>query len=193
MPPWWQPSAAFPRRRESCSPSSEQTPPVCAHPLDPLFAPGVKETGIAADKRIGAVCRCYWATRDRSRSGEYPATVPRRHRIWRRTASGAPSRLGVVRISHALRQKVCYTMTFLLFLISLAVLEYIVRRPEPTPKTGWQPLAKRRAEDPPADSAPALTPGLLALGQALDRWGRGQTPGATAKTPEVPNPQADRV
>jgi hypothetical protein len=84
-------------------------------------------------------------------------------------------------------------MTFLLFLISLAVLEYIVRRPEETPKTGWQPSAKRRAEDKPADSAPALTPGLLALGQALDQCGRGQSPGTTAKTREVPNPQADRV
>jgi hypothetical protein len=84
-------------------------------------------------------------------------------------------------------------MTFLLFLISLAVLEYIVRRPEVAPKTGWQALAKQRAEDRPADTAPALTPGLLALGQALDRYGRGQSPGTTAKTPEVPNPQADRV
>jgi hypothetical protein len=99
----------------------------------------------------------------------------------------------VCRISGALRQRVCYAMTFLLFLISLAVLEYIVRRPEEAPKTGRQPLAKRRAEDRPADAAPALTPGLLALCQALDRSGRGQTPGTTAKTPEVPSPQADRV
>jgi hypothetical protein len=100
---------------------------------------------------------------------------------------------GVVRISGALRQRGYYAMTFLLFLISLAVLEYIVRRPEAAPKTGWQPLAKQRAEERPADSAPALTPGLLALGQALDQRGRGQTPGTTAKTPEVPRPQADRV
>jgi hypothetical protein len=84
-------------------------------------------------------------------------------------------------------------MTFLLFLVSLAVLEYIVRRPKETPQTGWQALAKRRAEDRPADLAPALTPGLLALGQALDQCGRGQSPGATTETPEVPNPQADRV
>jgi hypothetical protein len=84
-------------------------------------------------------------------------------------------------------------MTFLLFLMAVAVLDYIVRRPEKTPLADWQPLAKRRAEDRPADSAPALTPGLLALGQALDRGGRGQTPGTTAKTPEVPRPQADRL
>ena len=83
-------------------------------------------------------------------------------------------------------------MTFLLFLISVAVLEYIVRRPGQIPETGWQPLAKRRAEDRPADSAP-LTPGLFALGQALDRGGRGQSPGTTAKTPDIPRPQADRV
>jgi hypothetical protein len=84
-------------------------------------------------------------------------------------------------------------MTFLIFLISLAVLEYLVRRPEETPKTGWQPLAKQRVKDRPMDSTPAFSPGLLALGQALDQCGRGQTPGTTAKTPEVPSPQADTV
>ena len=84
-------------------------------------------------------------------------------------------------------------MTFLVFLISLAVLEYIVRRPEAAPKAGWQPLAKRQAEAKPADSAPALTPGLFALGQALDLCGRGQTPGTMATTAEVSGPEADRV
>jgi hypothetical protein len=84
-------------------------------------------------------------------------------------------------------------MTFLLFLISLAVLDYIVRRPEETSKTGWQPLARPRVKDTPVDSAPALTPGLLALGQALDQYGLGQTPGTMVKPPEVPNPQVDRV
>ena len=84
-------------------------------------------------------------------------------------------------------------MTFLVFLISLAVLEYIVRRPEAAPNTGGQPLAKRQAEGRQAEPAPALTPGLLALGQALDRRGRGQAPGNTVKAPEVPRPQADRV
>ena len=93
----------------------------------------------------------------------------------------------------ALRQKVCCAMTFLLFLVSLAVLEYIVRRPQETPKTGWQPLAQWRNEDRSAGSVPALTPGLFALGQVLDRCGRGQSPGATTKAPEVPNPQADRA
>ena len=68
-------------------------------------------------------------------------------------------------------------MTFLLFLVSLAVLEYIVRRPETAPKTGWQPLAKLRAQKKLADSPPTLTPGLVALGQALDECG----PGAIAR------------
>ena len=84
-------------------------------------------------------------------------------------------------------------MTFLLFLISLGVLEYIVRRPEEAGKTGWQPLARRQAEGQQAEPAPALTPGLFALGQALDQRGWGASPGTTAKTPEVPHPQADRV
>ena len=84
-------------------------------------------------------------------------------------------------------------MTFLLFLVSLAVLEYIVRRPAEIPKTGWQPLAKRRAEDRSVDSVPALTPGLFALGQVLDQCGRGQSPGTTTRRLEVPNPHADGV
>ena len=97
--------------------------------------------------------------------------------------SGAPSRRGVIRISGALRRRVYYAMTFLFFLISLAVLEYIVRRPEETPKTGWQPLGEGRAEERPADSVSNLTPGLLALGQALDQRGWEPTPDPT-KTPE---------
>jgi len=48
---------------------------------------------------------------------------------------------------------------FLAFPDFAGVLEYIVRRPEEAGKTGWQPLAKRQAEDRPADSAPALTRG----------------------------------
>jgi len=84
-------------------------------------------------------------------------------------------------------------MTFLLFLVSLAVLEYIVRGAEEAPDTGQQPVAKRQLKDRPLDSAPAFTAGLLALGQALDQRGRGQTPGTPAKAPEVPSPQADRV
>jgi hypothetical protein len=84
-------------------------------------------------------------------------------------------------------------MTFLLFLISLAVLEFIVRRPDETPKTDRQPLAKQRVKDKPVEPVPAFTPGLLALGQALDECGLGQAPGATPKTPEVASPQADRV
>ena len=84
-------------------------------------------------------------------------------------------------------------MTFLLFLVSLGVLEYIVRRPEGTRKTGGQVLGKRRAEDRAAESTLALTPGVLALGQALDQCGLGPSPDTAAMTPEVPRPQADRV
>lgn len=96
------------------------------------------------------------------------------------------------RIDGTFRQRGYCAMTFLLFLISVAVLEYIVRRPGPIPETGLQFLAKRRAEERSADPAP-LTPGLFALGQALDRGGRGLSPGTTAKTLDVPHPRADRV
>jgi hypothetical protein len=86
-------------------------------------------------------------------------------------------------------------MTLLLFLISLAVLELIVRRPEKAAKTGVQPLVKQGIRDRPADTARASSAGLLALGQALEECGRGQTPstGTTPKTIEGPRPQADRV
>jgi hypothetical protein len=155
--------------------------------------PFVKEIDIAADKSNGVVRRWYgpFATAHHPESTD--ATVRRHRKTGRRTTSGALSRRGMAWTSGALPQRVCYAMTFLLFLISLAVLEYIVRRPEAAPKAGWPPLGKRLAAGRPADPAPALTPGLFALGQALDRCGRGPTPGTMATTLEVPGPQADRV
>jgi hypothetical protein len=90
-------------------------------------------------------------------------------------------------------------MTFLLFLVSVAVLEFILRRPGETPETSRQPLAHQRVKDRPPDAAPDHTTGLLALGRALEQYGRGQTPStsgtvsAVSEVSEVPKPQADRV
>ena len=84
-------------------------------------------------------------------------------------------------------------MTFLLFLVSLAVLEYVIRRPEKASRTGTRPIVKERVKAKLGESAAALTPGLLALGEALDQCGRGQMPGSAAQPQEVPRPQRERV
>jgi len=77
-------------------------------------------------------------------------------------------------------------MTFLLFLISLAVLEYIVRRPGEVPNTGGQSLAKRQAEDQQADSVPGPYPGVgcarpgsRSARTGAGAWYYGKDPGST--------------
>lgn len=83
-------------------------------------------------------------------------------------------------------------VTFLLFLASLAVMEYLLRKPRK--KTGDNPKDINRggaaAYDP---MSPAATmPGLLALGRALDAHGRGDSPD-TEEAPRVHVPRVDGV
>ena len=63
-------------------------------------------------------------------------------------------------------------MILLLILASLAAVYYI----SPMAAAAGRPerLPKRDAENP--ETAAILTPGLVALGRALDRYGRGQQP-----------------
>lgn len=77
-------------------------------------------------------------------------------------------------------------MTFLLFLASLAVMEYLVRKPRKKP--GDSPKAGREHPMPVATSMP----GLLALGQALEAQGRGKAPGVE-QGPKVHAPPVDGV
>ncbi|MGD0498473.1 MAG: hypothetical protein ABSC23_08550 [Bryobacteraceae bacterium] len=68
-------------------------------------------------------------------------------------------------------------MILLLFLVSLAVLYYIVPVPEPDAAPDSEPLAR---SDPSENAPPATevtaTPGVIALGRALDQLGRGVAP-----------------
>ncbi len=64
-------------------------------------------------------------------------------------------------------------MTFLLFLASLGVLNYVLRKSADTAAESHQP-------GPPERIEPVATPGLLALGRALEQHGRGQAPQPTA-------------
>lgn len=75
-------------------------------------------------------------------------------------------------------------MLFLMFVVSWAVMEFVVRRDGPvravTPPE--RPLPTSMAQD---TQAPVATGGLLALGRALERDGRGQLP---AVQPSVESP-----
>ncbi len=68
-------------------------------------------------------------------------------------------------------------MTFLLFLGSLALLNYILGRgAEAASSTGAPRVSGDAADSPPNEAA--VSRGLLALGQALEAHGRGQQPHA---------------
>jgi hypothetical protein len=68
-------------------------------------------------------------------------------------------------------------MILLLFFTTLAVLYYVVPVPEPEALSkesqGLETDRQRSGASPPEAIA---TPGLIALGRALDQHGRGQTP-----------------
>jgi len=69
-------------------------------------------------------------------------------------------------------------MIFLLFLVSVAVIEYIVRQP-PEIQGGGSPTGdKQQVNRQPAANAVPVAVGLHKLGDALDHYGRGEAPGA---------------
>jgi hypothetical protein len=83
-------------------------------------------------------------------------------------------------------------VTFLLFLASLAVMEYLVRKPRKKPDDN--PKAAASKSDTTQDTVTAATsmPGLLALGRALEAQGRGKAPGVE-QVPQVHVPPVDGV
>jgi hypothetical protein len=76
-------------------------------------------------------------------------------------------------------------MTFLLFLISLAALQQILRRSVPRRRGDSQPSVHPRADQAAPAEVPAEMPGLLALGRALDQYGR--SPAARAAPADAPS------
>jgi hypothetical protein len=83
-------------------------------------------------------------------------------------------------------------VTFLLFLASLAVMEYLMRKPHE--KAANDSKAMEAVGDAAYDPMSAATtmPGLLALGRALDAHGRGDSP-ETEQAPQVRVPRVDGV
>jgi hypothetical protein len=83
-------------------------------------------------------------------------------------------------------------MTFLVFLISLFVLDRIVRRQESrdvSPPESLSDAAKRKR----SAESPAEAGGLAALGSALDQYGRGQPPGTTEEPQQSSLPASAAV
>ncbi|MGA3260853.1 MAG: hypothetical protein ABSE35_18375 [Bryobacteraceae bacterium] len=82
-------------------------------------------------------------------------------------------------------------MTFLLFLASLAVMEYLVRKPRKKPDDNPKAADSTAITQDPTPVATSM-PGLLALGQALEAQGRGEVPGVE-QVPQVHGPPMDGV
>lgn len=86
-------------------------------------------------------------------------------------------------------------MTFLIFLLSLAVLEYVVRRSGT--RAGEDKEAKRyqalkvAAETPGTEGSPAE--GLHNLVAALERYGHGTPPEATGGVPDLSRMQEEKA
>ncbi len=87
-------------------------------------------------------------------------------------------------------------MILLFFLASLALVYYIVPRPETTPEAGSHPAEpESNGHGPLTAEASLATPGLLALGRALDSYGRGAEPRRPpmSHAEEQPKLQRDRL
>ena len=71
-------------------------------------------------------------------------------------------------------------MTLLILLVSIAVLEYVMHRPDPAPPQDEGPIENKaiNAEEArqPENSEPALDPSLFQLGRAVEQFGRGPVP-----------------
>ena len=80
-------------------------------------------------------------------------------------------------------------MTFLVLLLSVAVLEYVLRRAEPMPSKG-QPFEEKELKavlPGPAENAPvSLAQSLGQLGEAVEQFGHGAVPDrAPTRTPDL--------
>jgi hypothetical protein len=83
-------------------------------------------------------------------------------------------------------------VTFLLFLASLAVMEFLLRKPLKKPRDTPKDVDGRGAAAYDPMSAAITMPGLLALGQALEAQGRGGVPDVE-QSPRVYAPPMDGV
>jgi hypothetical protein len=83
-------------------------------------------------------------------------------------------------------------VTFLLFLASLAVMEYLVRKPRKKPGDNPKGADRRDATAGSPTPAATSTPSLLALGRALEAQGRGKAPDRE-RAPQVHGPPVDGV
>jgi hypothetical protein len=73
-------------------------------------------------------------------------------------------------------------MIALVFLVSIAVLDFVLRRPMQPEAPDTKPAAP--------DATDVTTPGLFHLGEKLDQYGRGQIPTAPAR-PALEVPESD--
>ncbi len=79
-------------------------------------------------------------------------------------------------------------MTLLILLASIAVLEYILHRPDPAPRRDKGFIENKAINveggKQRESSEPTLNPGLFQLGRAVEEFGRGPVP--------QPHPQSEK-
>jgi len=84
-------------------------------------------------------------------------------------------------------------VTLLVLLISIAVLEYVMRRPEPAPSQDTKTTKNQEVVVPEASpqqsSNPTLAPALFQLGRAVEQFGRGPVPQPNQTEPAPKEPK----
>ena len=88
-------------------------------------------------------------------------------------------------------------MTLLILLVSIAVLEYVLRRPDTPPRRNTKTTENKEftAPDPGQhqNSEPTLAPGLFQLGRAVEQFGRGPMPQPSPQPEQKPTPDKQRI
>ena len=81
-------------------------------------------------------------------------------------------------------------MTLLVLLVSIAVLEYVMRRPDPAPPRAPEPSGNQEVKT----GEPSMAPALAQLGRVVEEFGRGPVPqpGPQPKPETTPEPTAER-
>jgi hypothetical protein len=81
-------------------------------------------------------------------------------------------------------------VTLLLLLASIAVLEYVLRRPDPARRLNTKTTSRQEAQatgdGQSGNGNPTLAPALFQLGRAVEQFGRGPVP---QPAPPKPVPQ----